>query len=202
MAVPVANALQESVKQVKLWCERMNTLWWIKGHGRSFKPFVANRVGEIQNMTSPEQWRYVPTRDNPADHLTKGMSASALACSEQWWKGPEFLKMVEEEWPDNRFEMSNDAVTEQKKSGYSKRKSVTENHEEKQSLFADAVRTKKYTTGEAVKNKLMKVDKENSVSNELNEREHIRLTYKNGLIIGYLNINSIRNIFLSLKTLI
>ena len=133
LAVSVANALQESVKKIKFWCDSMNTLWWIRGHGRSFKPFVANRVGEIQSMTSPEQWRYVPTKDNPADHLTRGLSASALACSEQWWKGPDFLKMVEEEWPDNRFEMSDDAVTEQK-SGSSKR-----------SLFADAVRTKSYT---------------------------------------------------------
>ena len=71
LAVSVANALQASVKQVKFWCDSMNTLWWIRGHSRCFKPFVANLVGEIQNMTNPEQWRYVPTKDNPADHLTK-----------------------------------------------------------------------------------------------------------------------------------
>ena len=49
----------------------------------------------------------------------------------------------------------------------------------------------------------------NPVSNETNENEdaftslkNVRLANKNGLIIGYLNINSIRNKFLSLKTLI
>ena len=99
LAVSVANAWQVSVKQVKFWCDSMNTLWWIRGHSRSFKPLVTNRVGEIQNITSPEQWRYVSTKDNPADHLTRGMATSALACSDQWWKGPEFLQMDEGEWP-------------------------------------------------------------------------------------------------------
>ena len=113
LAISVANALQVSVKQVKFWCDRMNTLWWIRGHSRSFRPFVANRVGEIQSMTSPEQWRYVSTKDIPADHLTRGMASSALACNEQWWKGPEFFQMDEEEWPQNKFEMSKDAVTVQ-----------------------------------------------------------------------------------------
>eukprot|EP00795_Rhopilema_esculentum_P012624 gene12624-3330_t len=70
--------------------------------------------------------------------------------------------MAEDEWPNNQFEMSKKAVTEQKKSGRSKMKSVTENHEEKQSLFADAVSKKKSTTGELVENKLMKAGKENS----------------------------------------
>ncbi|XP_065052322.1 uncharacterized protein LOC135681677 [Rhopilema esculentum] len=44
LAVSVANAMQVSVKQVKFWCDSMNTLWWIRGHSRCFKPFVANRV--------------------------------------------------------------------------------------------------------------------------------------------------------------
>ena len=154
LALSVANALQVSVKQVKFWCDSMNTLWWIRGHSRSFKPFAANRVGEIQNITSPEQWRYVSSKDNPADHLTRGMAATVLACNDQWLKGPEFLRMNEEEWPQNQFEMSQDAVTEQKKFGRSNVKSAEENHEENQSLFADVARTKESTIGVPVENKL------------------------------------------------
>ena len=155
LAFSVANALQMSVKQVKFWCDSMNTLWWIRGHSRSFKPFVANRVGEIQDMTRPEQWRYVPTKDNAADHLTRGMTASALTCNDQWWKGSEFLQMVEDEWPKNRFEISNDAVEEQRKSRLLKR-------EEKQSLFTDVESSKKSTIGNPVKKESLSVCKENS----------------------------------------
>ena len=49
LASSVANVSQMSEKQVKFWCDNMNTLCWIRGHSRSFKPSVANRVGEIQN---------------------------------------------------------------------------------------------------------------------------------------------------------
>ena len=43
-----------------------------------FKPFVANRIGEIQLFTSPNQWRYVPTEFNPADYLTRGLKVLEL----------------------------------------------------------------------------------------------------------------------------
>ena len=162
LAMSVANSLQVSVKHVKFWCDSMNKLWWIRGHSRSFRPFVANRVGEIQSMTSPEQWRYDSTKDNPADHLTRGMASSALACNEQWWKGSEFLRMDEEEWPPNQFEMSKDAVTEQKQSGCPKVKSAAENHEENLSLFADAVSTTESTIEEPMENKPIKASEEDS----------------------------------------
>ena len=106
-------------------------------------------------MTVPEQWRYVPTKYNSVDHLTRGMTSSELVCSEQWWKGPEFLKMVEEKWPGNQSQMSIDAIIELKKFSNLKRKSVTNDHGEKQSLFPDAASAKKATTNEAVEDKLM-----------------------------------------------
>ena len=68
--------------------------------------------------------------------------------------------MDEEEWPQNQFEMSKDAVTEQKKSGRSNVKSAEENHEENQLLFAVAARTKESTIGVPAENKLMKAGRE------------------------------------------
>ena len=63
-----------------------------------FKSFVANRVGEIQSSTHPEQCRYVPTRSNPADLLSRGMRAGELRDCGSWWRGPEFLMASEETW--------------------------------------------------------------------------------------------------------
>ena len=42
---------------------------------RQFKPFVANRIREIQEKTSPQQWRYVSTKENPADAMSRGLTA-------------------------------------------------------------------------------------------------------------------------------
>jgi hypothetical protein len=39
--------------------------YWIRGHSRQYKMFVAHRVGEIHENTNPKQRRYVPTKVNP-----------------------------------------------------------------------------------------------------------------------------------------
>ena len=41
--------------------------WWVQERSRRFKPFVANRISEIQSITTPMIRKYVPTKINPAD---------------------------------------------------------------------------------------------------------------------------------------
>ena len=65
----------------------------------SLKPFVANRIAEIQRLTNPEQWRHVPGIDNPADLPTRGLSAANLSENCFWMEGPSFLKEDESTWP-------------------------------------------------------------------------------------------------------
>lgn len=33
------------------WSDSMDVIYWVHGQNKSFKPFVANRVGEIQALT-------------------------------------------------------------------------------------------------------------------------------------------------------
>lgn len=40
--------------------------------------------------TQPEQWRYVPTEQNPADHDSRSVPAACLAAT-TWLSGPTFL---------------------------------------------------------------------------------------------------------------
>ena len=63
--------LEIPMKMVTFFSESTDVLWWIRGHGRDFRPFVANRVGEIQMSTEPSQWQHVPTDQNPADLYTR-----------------------------------------------------------------------------------------------------------------------------------
>ena len=99
LSTRIASVLELHMSQAVFWSDSQNVLWWIHGHSRDFKPFVANRVGEIQTSTDPEQWRYIPTSLNPADILSRGMTAADLAKCDRWWKGPEFLRKPEEAWP-------------------------------------------------------------------------------------------------------
>ena len=74
-----------------LYSDCTDVLWWIRGRGRDFRPFVANRIGEIQISTEPAQWQHVSTDENPADLCSRGMSPVELADSRLWWNGPECL---------------------------------------------------------------------------------------------------------------
>ena len=51
--------------------------------------FVANRVQEIQEHTSVDQWKYVESKQNPADEASRGLKAKELLNS-RWITGQEF----------------------------------------------------------------------------------------------------------------
>ena len=54
MTGSISRVLNASLDQATFWSDSMNVLWWIRGRSRSFKPFVANRIGEIQTTTDPK----------------------------------------------------------------------------------------------------------------------------------------------------
>ena len=63
----IVSTLEVSMATVMFYSESNDVLWWIRGHGREFRAFVANRIGEIQMNSEPAQWQHVSTDQNPAD---------------------------------------------------------------------------------------------------------------------------------------
>jgi len=113
----IVKTLEIDIKMVTFWSDSMNVLCWIRNNSRIFKPFVANRVGEIQSSTNPCQWRHIASESNPADLISRGISVSDLADSQLWWTGPAFLEKDESEWPANEYHSggtSNDVDIEKK----------------------------------------------------------------------------------------
>ena len=72
------------------------TIAWIKDIPRTF---VANGVAKIQSIIPSENWKFVPTEDNPADCASRGISADKLLNHQLWWKGPNWLRQDEQFWP-------------------------------------------------------------------------------------------------------
>ena len=97
LAASILNVL--TVDRVIYWTDSENVYYWVRNQSREFKPFVANRIGEIQRTTSPEQWRHVPGTENPADLPTRGLSVADLSENKFWMEGPSFLKDGESAWP-------------------------------------------------------------------------------------------------------
>jgi hypothetical protein len=99
LGISAANALEIEKSDITFWTDSMNVLCWIRNHSRSYKPFIANRVGEIQSTTDPVQWKHVSTKENPADIASRGCTVLDLAHRDIWWNGPDFLSTTEDSWP-------------------------------------------------------------------------------------------------------
>ncbi len=94
VSVTVSNMLREelvydSVEEF-FWTDSKVVLGYINNEARRFHTFVANRVQKIRNSTTPQQWLYVSTNENPADSASRGTSVDELLSS-NWLMGPKFL---------------------------------------------------------------------------------------------------------------
>ena len=90
----------------------MNVLWWIRKPSRNVRLFIANRIGEMHDSSSPTQWRHLNTHQSPADLPSRGMSVTEVKRSDMWWKGPNFLSMPEDTWPKTKIDATPEATLE------------------------------------------------------------------------------------------
>lgn len=69
------------------WTDSTSVLKYIKNEDKRFHTFVANRVVLIRDGSSPCQWRYIQSKQNPADYASRGLTADALLESSRWLLG-------------------------------------------------------------------------------------------------------------------
>lgn len=97
-ACRLAKYTQEALKGIItlqkqfIWIDSQIVLHWIDSD-KKLPVFVKNRIDEMK--TFPGEFRYVNTKDNPADLLTRGISAQELKESKLWWSGPRWLQTDE-----------------------------------------------------------------------------------------------------------
>ncbi|XP_055308391.1 uncharacterized protein LOC129572450 [Sitodiplosis mosellana] len=98
--IVVRDAME--LKQIPyfLWSDSTTALQWLRKSLPELKVFVANRVKTIQELTNVENWRHVRTADNPADLVSRGLSAKEIVHNDLWWHGPPWLLKPQEQWPE------------------------------------------------------------------------------------------------------
>lgn len=89
----VKSSLRLEEAETFLYTDSTIVLSWIKAPCYTWKTFVANRVAEIQEGTTPETWRHVSSEENPADIATRAAMPTQLQSSELWWSGPYWLQL-------------------------------------------------------------------------------------------------------------
>ncbi|XP_026040477.1 uncharacterized protein LOC113032046 [Astatotilapia calliptera] len=98
--------LRMKLEQSIFWTDSTSVLKYIMNEDKRFLTFVANRVSFITTATKQSQWRYVSSKENPADDATRGLKAGNVVHSSRWIKGPSFLQKPESDWPTNLMECS------------------------------------------------------------------------------------------------
>ena len=92
--------LDEKSDLVKHHTDSTTCLRYISSDQRRFHVFVANRVQTIRELCDADQWRYITTKDNPADEASRGIDVDTLLKQSRWLNGPKFLWDGEENWPE------------------------------------------------------------------------------------------------------
>ncbi|XP_037931374.1 uncharacterized protein LOC119666163 [Teleopsis dalmanni] len=85
------------IKKRFIWSDSKTVLKWLRGDPRQFQQFVMFRIAEIQEASTVEEWRWVPTKLNTADSATKTKQSPEYV--QRWVEGPEFLLQDEDKWP-------------------------------------------------------------------------------------------------------
>ncbi|XP_048001463.1 uncharacterized protein LOC125238232 [Leguminivora glycinivorella] len=95
----VLESLTQRPDHCVFWCDSMIVMGWLSSSPSSLRPFVKNRTSEIQESTNAASWRYVPSKENPADLVSRGLGADLIMNCSLWWSGPSFLKQDMAYWP-------------------------------------------------------------------------------------------------------
>ncbi|XP_054600468.2 uncharacterized protein [Nothobranchius furzeri] len=90
VSVVLKCELDMKIDQEFFWTDSQVVLGYINNDARRFHIFVANRVQLIRDNSDPNQWHYVDTSENPADHASRGLRASDIH-STNWLRRPKFL---------------------------------------------------------------------------------------------------------------
>ena len=89
----VHRALSLKIDKTFMWSDSSTVLQWL--HSLEKQPaFVANRVCEILELTTVDEWHYLPSAHNPVDAGTRGIPATALVNSCCLTR-PDFLKTTD-----------------------------------------------------------------------------------------------------------
>ena len=78
--------------KTRLFSDSQVTLFRLQNDYAIYKPFVANRLKAIKEMTQVEDWHYISSTENfAADAASRGRNLEDFLHEDRWWEGAPFL---------------------------------------------------------------------------------------------------------------
>ena len=108
LIAPIKEELDIPVTNSTFWSDSTCLLQHIKNKSRRLHTFVANRLSIIHELSTPYQWRHVPSELNPADEVNRGLTVKDMINNSKWFNGPMLLRKKEESWPSNLTNVQNE----------------------------------------------------------------------------------------------
>ena len=98
LAKTIQEEIQVKINSTVFWSDSQTVICWVKSE-KKLPKWEAARVAELLSVSSPEDWRWVPTDVNPADAATRKDKPTDFSASGIWFHGPEFLREEAQCWP-------------------------------------------------------------------------------------------------------
>ncbi|CAH8428700.1 unnamed protein product [Schistosoma turkestanicum] len=87
----IRTEMTVTILKTVYWTDSLVVLHSINNASKRFPTFFANRLVYIQEQTRPSDWRYVSSKLNPADLLSRGFIVNQERKLKRWLSGPTFL---------------------------------------------------------------------------------------------------------------
>ena len=88
----VADAVKGlNITKRRYYTDSMNALFWIVSDHFNWPVFISNRIRQVRELSTAEEWLYINTTQNPADLPSRGCSIDTLKDHTLFREGPRFL---------------------------------------------------------------------------------------------------------------
>ncbi|XP_047143059.1 uncharacterized protein LOC124817258 [Hydra vulgaris] len=93
------------LEDIICWTDSTIALHWINNTKKVYHTFIQKRVRKIREDFDITHWKYVDSRNNPADIASRGTDIVGLRNCKHWFNGPLFLCNNLNDWP--KFDLVN-----------------------------------------------------------------------------------------------
>ena len=92
-----------TLDKIYYWTDSTIVYCWVLNYKKKYDSYVQKRLEKIRSILHHpycNELKLVPSKSNPADIGTRGVSPKNLSNSDLWFQGPKFLLLSELGWPN------------------------------------------------------------------------------------------------------